>query len=166
MRVVENGLTVDIYRSLRKTGPFMEYNDHDVEVALANSLYSVVVYDGEKPIGIARLVGDNRITFFLKDVVVHPDYRGQGIGRLIMQYIFEYIDQHASDNAYIGLTSTQGREGFYERFGFIRRPNDQLGAGMSMFYTKDESNLKRKPDLMNFQHRLRESSRPHPRRRY
>lgn len=136
MHIVENGLTVDIYRELRLTGPFMNYKDEDVKIALENSLYSVVIYDEDIPVGIARLIGDNRITFFLKDVVVHPNYRGKGIGKLLLKQIFHYIDRHACHNAYIGLNSTLGNEAFYERFGFIRRPNDEQGSGMSFYYQK------------------------------
>ena len=27
-----------------------------------------------------------------------------------------------------------GKEGFYERYGFIRRPTERLGAGMALFW--------------------------------
>ena len=35
----------------------------------------VVVFDDKRPIGIARIVGDGRIAFFIKDVVVDPAYQ-------------------------------------------------------------------------------------------
>lgn len=167
MQIVENGLTVDIYRNLRLTGPFMEYNDEDVKVALKHTLYSVVIFDGELPIGIARLVGDNRITFFIKDVVVHPEYRGKGIGRLLMQQIFKYIEAHACHNAYIGLNSTVGMEPFYEKFGFIRRPNDGQGSGMTMYYKKQNRGEHHEEDcrIWQYQHRFSDRNRSYSTKR-
>ncbi|MFR1701192.1 MAG: hypothetical protein ACLSWD_11480 [Clostridium sp.] len=71
----ENALTASIYIDLRRKVNFKEYRKEDVETAIANSLYSVVVFDDKRPIGIARLVGDGRIAFFIKDVVVDPAYQ-------------------------------------------------------------------------------------------
>lgn len=134
--VRENELKVETFISLRKFYNFVEYKEEDVKVALDNSLYTVCVYCLDKVIGMARLVGDGRICFFIKDFVVHPDYKGKQIGRLIMSYLFKYIDRHCCDNAYVGLMATPNTEGFYEKFGFIRRPNEKYGAGMIMYYKK------------------------------
>lgn len=138
MKIIENALTANIYTKLRNTGPFVSYDDEDIEISLKNSLHSVVVFDDSyKAIGIARIIGDNRITFIIKDVVVLPIYQNQGIGELLIKNLFSYIDKHACENAYIGLMSTIHKEGFYEKYGFIRRPNENYGAGMVMFYKKE-----------------------------
>ena len=71
----DNALTASIYIDLRRKVNFKEYRKEDVETAIANSLYSVVVFDDKRPIGIARIVGDGRIAFFIKDVVVDPAYQ-------------------------------------------------------------------------------------------
>lgn len=134
LEIIENSLNVDDFINLRKTGPFIEYEKEDVEIALKNNLYSVSVYKDNQVIGIVRIVGDGRICFFIKDLVVHPDYKGKKIGALLMKYIFKYIEENACYNAYIGLMATVNTEGFYEKFGFIRRPNENHGAGMIMYY--------------------------------
>lgn len=140
MRVIENNLTPNIFTSLRKTGPFKPYQDSDIEVAIKNSLYTVyVVDDNDEPIGMARIVGDGRIAFFIKDVVVTPQHQGKYVGTLIMEHLLAYIEAHCCDNAYVGLMSTPHKEGFYEKFGFQRRPNVEYGAGMVMYIRKGES---------------------------
>ncbi|HHW58467.1 MAG TPA: GNAT family N-acetyltransferase [Clostridia bacterium] len=137
MKIEENGVTATIFTELRKNGPFVYYKENDINIALTNTLYNVVIYDDfSQPIGMARIVGDNRIAFFIKDFVVIPEKQRQGIGTLIMHYLFNYISKHACENAYIGLMSTPGKEGFYEKFGFIRRPNEQYGAGMVLYWNK------------------------------
>ena len=79
----ENALTASIYIDLRRKVNFKEYRKEDVETAIANSLYSVVVFDDKRPIGIARIVGDGRIAFFIKDVVVDPAYQKNRIGNIL-----------------------------------------------------------------------------------
>lgn len=85
LRCMDHALTADIYIELRRKVDFKEYKKKDVEIALANSLYSIVVFDEERPIGIARIVGDGRIAFFIKDVVVDPAYQKNRIGNLLME---------------------------------------------------------------------------------
>ncbi|MEG0329430.1 MAG: GNAT family N-acetyltransferase [Longicatena sp.] len=133
-----NALSVPIYMELRKKVNFKEYKPTDVAHAIEHSLYSVVVFDGMKPIGIARLVGDDRICFFLKDVVVDPDYQKMLIGNLLMEYIDKYIASKACDGAYIGLMSTPNCIRFYEKHGFEQRPNINMGPGMIKFYNRYE----------------------------
>lgn len=135
MKAIDNSVTPEIFTELRLTGPFVKYEPEDIVVALKNSLYDVLILSDEnEPIGMARLVGDDKIAFFIKDLVVIPAYQKKKVGTLIMEKLFEYIKKHACYNAYIGLMSTPGKEGFYEKFGFIRRPNEDYGAGMIMYY--------------------------------
>ncbi|MDY0210071.1 MAG: GNAT family N-acetyltransferase [Acholeplasma sp.] len=134
--IIENGLTVEIYDKIRQTAGFLNYEKEDITYALSHSLYSVVVYDSARPVGIARIVGDNRIAFFIKDVVAIPEYQHKGIGKILMAYLFKYIDKHAAHNAYVGLMSTPGKEAFYKKFGFIERPTEGYGSGMVLFYDR------------------------------
>lgn len=134
----DDALNADIYIELRKRVHFMEYAKADVEIALHNSLYSVVVYEDEKPIGIARIVGDDRIVFFIKDVVVDPAYQRMKIGNILMDKLHEYIAKKACDRAYIGLMSTTDCVSFYKKYGFIERPTNELGPGMVKFFNQNE----------------------------
>lgn len=46
-----------------------------------------------------------------------------------MEALLRHIEARACENAYVGLMATPGTEGFYEEFGFIRRPAPGLGHG-------------------------------------
>ena len=134
LRVEENKLSVDEFINLRKNGPFVSYTKEDVDLALKNTLYRVSIYNENEIVGMARVVGDGRIAFFIKDVVVNEKYKGMKIGKELMKNVFNYIERNASMNAYIGLMAVKGTEGFYEKLGFIQRPNEDYGAGMIMYY--------------------------------
>ncbi len=136
MRIEENGLTAEIYTNLRVYAGMQPYPPEDVEKALKGTLFSVVVWDGEEPVAIARVVGDGRVVFFIKDVVVHPDWQGRGIGRAVMERVMAYVEREGAPNAYVGLMSTPGKESFYEKFGFHVRPCGYEGSGMTCYINR------------------------------
>jgi len=126
--------TVSEWQSLRKNAGWHFYNDIDSQTALDNSLFGVCVYDNDNMlIGMARVVGDGKSCFYIQDVVVHSDWRSQGIGKIVMTEVLKYIDANAAERAVVALMSAKGREKFYESFGFIKRPTDNLGHGMVRF---------------------------------
>lgn len=99
--------------------------------ALNNSLFCVSVYIGRQLVGMGRIVGDGGYVFLLQEVIVLKEFRGQGIGSRIVTRLLERIDELALERANVVLMSSLDHEGFYERFGFQRRPNAHRGAGMS-----------------------------------
>ena len=106
-----------------------------IEEALKNTLYSLCVYDGEKLIGYGRIIGDKTIFIYIHDVMVIPEYQGKGIGKGIMKELLKQIEEYKNVNPNIRtyLGAAKGKESFYEKFGFISRPNDDLGAGMILY---------------------------------
>jgi GNAT superfamily N-acetyltransferase len=87
---------------------------------------------------MSRIVGDGGMVFYIQDVIVIPEYQQQGIGARMMEKIMNYIRAYASINSVIGLMAAKGVEPFYEKFGFVARPNDRYGSGMTIFWKADE----------------------------
>ena len=104
--------------------------------ALEQDVLDVKVFYEKQLVGIGRVVGDARIVFFLKDIIVHPKFRNKGVGTIVVNTLLERIRLICCDHAYVGLMSTVGAEGFYEKFGFITRPNNHFGSGMVMYVEK------------------------------
>ncbi len=127
--------TVAEYNHLRDHVGWSTYVDADAAAyGLEHSLFHVTVRDGDELIGMGRVIGDGAITFYIQDVIVREDYRGQGIGKAIMERIMIYIARTATECAVVGLFAAKGKEAFYERFDFIGRPNEALGKGMIQFW--------------------------------
>ena len=65
--------------------------------------------------------------------MVRPEYQGMGIGTGIMNNILDEVNVYRGVNPSIRvyLGASKGKEGFYEKFGFVGRPNESLGAGMA-----------------------------------
>jgi len=124
------------YNYLRQKVGWGEYGIEVIEKALPNSLYSVCVFDDDQIIGMGRVIGDHGLCFYIQDIIVLPDYQGKSIGKNIMIRVMQYIELNSSNNSIIGLMSAFGKEEFYEKFGFTKRPNEKLGCGMTLFVKK------------------------------
>ena len=106
-----------------------------VEEALKNTLYSLCVYDDDKLIGYGRIIGDKTIFLYLQDIMVIPEYQNKHIGTGIIENLLKQIKEYKKINPNIRtyLGASKGKEHFYEKFGFISRPNEDLGAGMILY---------------------------------
>ena len=74
------------------------------------------------------------------DVIVLPDYQNRGIGKELMSKAMEFINKtfiEKGQTIFVNLISAKGRESFYEKYGFEKRPNDKFGAGMSQWIKKE-----------------------------
>ena len=135
--ICQDALTAEIYEAVRQTVGFRHYGIEDARIALSGGLYSVVAYIDGEVVGIGRVIGDGRIAFFIKDLVVVPAYQGKGVGLTMLDALIARIRSHCCRGAYVGLMATPGKEPFYEAAGFIRRPCEGLGAGMVRFVDPD-----------------------------
>ena len=81
---------------------------------------------------MGRIIGDKTIFLYLHSIAVHPDYQGNKIGTSIIQELLKKVEEYKKVNPEIRtyLGASKGKEKFYERFGFVSRPNDKVGAGM------------------------------------
>lgn len=123
--------TTTEYNELRRLAQWPVFDVTVVEQGLTNTLYSIVIEDEDGQVGgMGRIVGDTAIYFHILDVIVRPELQRQGIGKLIMNELLHYVKGVGGKNTYVGLMSSKGREPFYQKFGFIERPNDKFGSGM------------------------------------
>ena len=84
------------------------------ERAIQNSLV-FGVYDGDKQIGVARVVTDYSIFAYLCDVFIHEDYRAHGLGKWLIQTIMEHPDLNEMRR---WVLVTNDAHGLYRQFGF------------------------------------------------
>jgi len=139
IEIIERLPGTDEYNHLRKTVGWEVCGRAVIEKSLPNSLYCVCASSGNEAVGMARVIGDGGLVYYIQDVIVLPEYQGQGIGAKMMDKIMSYIRSQVKHGAIIGLMSAKGKEPFYERYGFISRPSERLGSGMTIFWTGKES---------------------------
>ena len=128
--LVERSPTIKEYQKLREAVGWGNVDFEATEVGLHNSLFSVCVIYKNNVIGCGRLVGDGGIYFYIQDVIVLPEFQGNGIGKRIMDAIMDYLKAHVHPNAFVGLMAAKGVSKFYERYNFTERPADAPGMFM------------------------------------
>ena len=84
------------------------------ERAIANSLV-FGVYDGVKQIGLARVISDYAVFAYLCDVIIHEDYRAQGLGKWLMETIHNHPDLQSLRR---WTLATRDAHELYRQFGW------------------------------------------------
>jgi GNAT superfamily N-acetyltransferase len=103
----------------------------NIEIAIKNSKYMVLAKDEDhKVIGMARVIGDEGLIFYIQDVIVLPEFQGKGIGKMLIENILEYLEQYKGQKIKVGLMAAKEKEGFYKQYGFVERPNERDGCEM------------------------------------
>ena len=132
LKIKENVKNVEEFNLLYDAVGWGAYNDDITKRALDNTFYSVSIYDEDKIIGYGRLIGDTICFMYIHDIMVLPDYQSKKIGTMIMNKLIEKINElkkeHPDILVYLG--ASKNREGFYEKFGFVKRIDAGLGYGM------------------------------------
>lgn len=125
--------SVEDFIHLRSKVGWGELDVNLAEKSLNSSLFHVTICQEAQLIGMGRVVGDGAMYFYIQDIVVDPDYQKLGVGTVLMDTIEGYLRYTVQKGATIGLLASQGKESFYERYGYIQRPNNSLGHGMCKF---------------------------------
>lgn len=128
----ENVNSIEEFNYLYDAVGWGSYDEKVSEKALANTMYSVSVYDDDKIIGYGRIIGDGICFLYIHDVMVIPKYQNKKIGTQIMNKLLEKVNQIKIENPHVRvyLGASKGKEKFYEKFGFITREDANLGSGM------------------------------------
>lgn len=85
-----------------------------VEKSITNSL-CFGVYAGDKQVGFCRVITDYATFGNLVDVIVWPEYRGQGISKLLMQAVMGHEELSGLRRFTL---ATADAHGLYAQFGF------------------------------------------------
>ena len=93
--------------------------------AVRRSWYFVAAYDQDRLVATGRLVSDGVLHALIVDVIVRPEYQGQGLGSSIMRRLLDRCRQARIPD--VQLFCARGKAPFYSRLGFVSRPEDAPG---------------------------------------
>ena len=127
-----NDLTPQEYKDFRASVGWFDVTVPQAARVLAGTAILVCVRDGEKAVGMGRLLFDGGCAAYVADIIVNPAYRGQGIGKKIVESLCDQAVEklEPGEHMYFILSSVKNKEAFYEKLGFISTPNDNAGHGM------------------------------------
>ena len=117
-RIVEGceNLNLDeVVRLLKTTYWANKRSTEQIEKSMRNSAcYGVRLDESGKLVGFARVISDYATTYYLCDVIIDADCRGQGLGTALVAHI-------ESLSAYQGLRGfliTRDAHDLYRKFGY------------------------------------------------
>ena len=96
-----------------------------LEKALKNSWLTVSAFEGETLVGFGRVVTDQVMHAMIYDMIILPAWQGKGIGTTILKRLLDRCHEHGIND--IQLFCAQGKRKFYEKNGFVARPEDAPG---------------------------------------
>lgn len=84
--------------------------------AVAGSTHVVVARDGDRLVGLARVMSDGVSICYLQDVLVHQDFQRTGVGRALVEAV---LQPFAHVRQKVLLTDDEpGQRAFYEALGY------------------------------------------------
>lgn len=120
LTVKYNDLTAEQFIELWETvwgdGPSLQ----QTELAMKHTLFRVSIWDDDRIIAMARMNGDMGLNYYIKDVVVRPEYQKKGIGRMLINELFKFINDNGVEGTdiFVELCAVPDKIPFYEKFGF------------------------------------------------
>lgn len=133
--IFEDEILEEDYNRLREEVGWGAINSKQAEAGLKNSACVLSCKVEERVVGSARLIWDGGYVAYIADVMVSPKYQRNGIGLELVRRLLRFTQSLLQEDwsIMVVLVAAKGKEAFYEKLGFERRPTEVLGAGMTQW---------------------------------
>jgi GNAT superfamily N-acetyltransferase len=120
INIVDRIPTVEEYEELIKAVGWKPQTRERTTAILKAPVFAAVAEDVEtkRTVGCVLLLGDDASFYYVKDMMVHPDYQRKHIGSALMQKLNDWIETHGPDDVLVGLYTGENLAPFYREFGF------------------------------------------------
>ncbi len=121
VRIISRLPTADEYRHLALSVGWSAYTSDEVsQNLLAAPVFAVVAEERQsnEVIGCALILSDQASFYYIKDVIVHPDWQYKHVGSALMKHVTNWLNENAANNALVALITPEGLKPFYQQFGF------------------------------------------------
>lgn len=86
---------------------------------IENTPLVISVWNQEEPIGFMRCLTDYEYYCYVSDFLFLPEYQGQGLGRQVMNTLFELLGERVT----VSLRADDDAKGFYQTIGLAETNN-------------------------------------------
>ncbi|MGJ0530722.1 GNAT family N-acetyltransferase [Enterococcus lactis] len=129
-----DSLMIDEISELYKSVGWTHYTKDTARLEKAfEQSESLIKRNGEgKIIGVVRWITDCATIAFIQDILIHPRYQRQGIGKALLNEVLEKINSYGPVQIELLTDDTEKTKKFYESVGFV--PVKEMDA---VSYIKD-----------------------------
>jgi catechol 2,3-dioxygenase-like lactoylglutathione lyase family enzyme/GNAT superfamily N-acetyltransferase len=121
VKILHRKPTSGEYRQLALSVGWTPSEDKKItDDALAAAVYAVVAQEilSGDIVGCALVLGDQATYYYIKDVMVRPQWQSKKVGTAMMEVLNSWLDSNAPENAMVSLITGMGLAPFYNQFGF------------------------------------------------
>ena len=121
VKIIERKPTIVEYQYLASSVGWHAYTDSaTVQKLLEAPVFGLVAEENNNntAIGCVLLLSDHASFYYVKDLIVHPDWQGKKVGIALMKELSRWLENNAANNALVALISGENLSPFYQQFGF------------------------------------------------
>lgn len=121
IKIIARAPSVKEYQYLASSVGWSAHRNDDVTKKLLTApIFAVVAEDTatNQVIGCALVLGDHASFYYIKDVIVHPDWQNKHVGTAMLKEVAGWLESNAANNALVGLITGESLAPFYQQFGF------------------------------------------------
>lgn len=127
--IVAKTPAIDDYIRLRDITGLSAFTRKAAKLGLPGSLYAVCVEAEGQTIGMGRVIGDGGCFVQIVDIAVDPKHQGQGLGKMVMTALMDWVDAELPTSTYVSLLADVPADQLYAQYGF--QPTAPRTIGMS-----------------------------------
>jgi len=107
-----------LFRATGWTEDIAGYSPQQIRKLLGHSHLVLSAWDGKKLVGFATAVSDGTFCGMVQNLVIHPDYRGGGLGTRILRQLAARMKREGVSCLYALGARDPGARTFFRRVGF------------------------------------------------
>ncbi len=121
IKIIPRSPTVKEYQQLTASVGWSLYSSDEVVTKLLSApVFAAIAEDTatNEVIGCALLLGDHASFYYIKDLVVHPDWQSKHVGTALMKELTAWLEKNGANNSLVALITGEALGPFYKPFGF------------------------------------------------
>jgi GNAT superfamily N-acetyltransferase len=91
--------------------------EDEIKLAFSKSSVQLFVYLDDRIIAFGRTVDDGRYYAQLADIIVDPEFQGNGLGKALVKQINDQLENYH----FVTLTAAPGKSDFYKGLGWKKQ---------------------------------------------
>lgn len=121
VKIIPRSPTVKEYQQLTASVGWSAFSSDEVVTKLLETPVFAIVAEDETTkqiIGCGLVVSDHASFYYIKDLVVHPNWQSQHVGTAMMKALTDWIEKNGANRSLVALITGEDLSLFYKRFGF------------------------------------------------
>jgi len=121
VKIIHRAPTVKEYQHLTSAVGWNLYSGDEVVTKLLSApIFALVAEDTatNEVIGCVLLLSDSASFYYIKDLVVHPDWQSKHVGTVLMKELTTWVERNGAANSLVALITGESLSPFYIQFGF------------------------------------------------